>query len=60
MNALAISIITLIAKYGPDVVEKIISICHKDNVTKDDWDSLFAEIKSMDYDAAIQNAEKKA
>lgn len=59
MNALTISVITLIAKYGPDIVDRIISICNKDNVTKEDWDKLFADIRSLDYDDAMVNAENK-
>ena len=60
MSPLAISIITLVAKYGPEVVAKIISITRKPEATDADWDKLFADIAKIDYDRAIAAAQDRS
>ena len=60
MSTLAITILTLVAKYGPDVVQRIIAIAHKGDATAADWDAVFADAKAMDYDKALAAASARA
>jgi hypothetical protein len=60
MSTLAITILTLVAKYGPDVVQKIVAIAHNPEATKEDWYALFSDIKALDYDKAIAAAQARA
>ena len=57
---LATTILSALVKYGPDVVQKIIAIAHRNDAKQSDWDALFAEIKALDYDGAIKAAEARA
>ena len=60
MPPIAITILSALLKYGPDVVQKIVEIAHRNDATKNDWDALFAEIKALDYDKAIAAAADRA
>jgi hypothetical protein len=60
MPPIAITILTALVKYGPDLVQRIVAIAHKKESTQADWDVLFADIKALDYDGAIAAAEARA
>jgi len=60
MPPLAITILTLLAKYGPAVLSNIMSIVRKPEATDADWDALFKEIAALDYDRAIHDAEQRS
>ena len=48
MNELAASILILLAKYGPTVVEEIVLLTQKETITVDEWKSLFAKLKTYE------------
>lgn len=60
MTPAALTIITLFAKYAPDVVEKIIEFAHKNDIKKADWDAVFTDIKSLDEEKAVEAARARA
>ena len=60
MPPIAITILTALVKYGPDLVQRIVAIANKKEATQADWDVLFADIKALDYDGAIAAAEARA
>lgn len=41
MPELAITILTLVAKYGPTFVSEVIAVCHKTSPTLADWNAAF-------------------
>ncbi len=49
---LAIIIAQLLLKYGPAVAQSIVEIFHKEAITKEDWDRVFA-LASKSYDSYV-------
>lgn len=45
---IAIIIGTALIKYGPDIAKEIATILHKDAPTLDDWNAVFAKVKTYD------------
>lgn len=60
MSEVAAAVLVLTAKYGPVLVEKLIAVAHKPKPTREEWAEVFAEAKSLDYDASIRAAEARA
>jgi hypothetical protein len=49
MTALAVeAIVILTAKYGPLLAQQFVTLLHKKDVTLDDWNALFAQVKSYE------------
>ena len=59
MTPLAVTILSLVAQYGPVLTQKLIQVANKDDVKLSDWDALFNEIKAMDYNAGINAAQAR-
>lgn len=53
---IAVTLITLLAQYGPDVYAKAVEILHKPDPTKDDFLALHALVASAD--ASVADATK--
>ena len=60
MPPLAVTIITALVQYGPDLVSRIVAIARKPEATTADWDALFSEIKALDYDKALDAAKARS
>ncbi len=59
MTPLAITILTLVARYGPGLVQQIVAVANKPDPTQADWTKLFKDIEDMDYDRGIREAQAR-
>jgi len=60
MPPIAITILSALVQYGPDLVSRIVAISRKPEATPADWDALFTEIAALNYDQALADAKKRA
>jgi hypothetical protein len=58
MSPLALLLIQVLLKYGPDVAKAAHDILTKNDPTKADWDALFEKALSKTYDEYVAGAPK--